>query len=251
MRFFTLILLYCLSSLGASAQLTISGTVFDISKLNFVEHVKVMSTGGMYAYTDSMGRYSILVNENDSLSFVYTDKPTQKFAVKTIPNTSQFDISLRIPVKSRYQLLKEVVVYSKTYREDSLENRETYRDVFGYSKPGLSTSITPDGGVGADVDELINIFRFKRNKRLHKFQQRLEEQEQDKYVNFRFNKIFVKRVTGLDGNALDSFMRWYRPGYEFTANSSEIVFNQYVLNAFYQFKKLGFVPPAKKPDELN
>jgi hypothetical protein len=139
-----------------------------------------------------------------------------------------------------------VVVFSKSYKEDSLENRQTYADIFEYKKPGLSTSVTPGGGVGADVDELINIFRFKRNKRLKSFQRRLETQEQEKYVDYRFNKLFVKRITGLDGILLDSFLVWYRPTYEFARASDELTFNQYILNAFYQFQKLVNVSPAKK-----
>lgn len=232
------------------AQLTISGHVLDKGKINLVENAKVVSTGGMFAMTDSLGKYSIPVMPGDSLYFVYNNKPTQKFAVNKISNPLQFDVSLHVFVNSKYNMLKEVVVYSKSYRQDSLENRRTYADVFEYQKPGLSTSITPGGGVGADVNELINIFRFRRNKRLKAFQNRLEDQERTSYVNYRFNKVIVSRITGLKSPALDSFLVWYRPGYEFAAASDEVVFNQYILNAFYHFKKWGFVDPAKTEEEL-
>lgn len=232
----------------AKAQIIISGRVLDNTKQNYVESAQVISTGGMFSITDSMGRYSITVHIQDSIYFIYNNKPTQKFPVKTITNYNDFDISLRIPVKGKYSVLKEVVVYSKTFRQDSLENRQTYADVFAYKKPGVSTSITPDGGVGADVNELINIFRFKRNKRLKAFRARVEEQENESYINYRFNKSFVKRLTGLESPALDSFMIWHRPTYEFTANSTEIEFNQYILNSYYQFKKMGFAQPGKLND---
>lgn len=209
----------------------------DNSKINFVEAVGVMSTGGKIAVTDSLGKYSIQAGAEDSLYFIYNNKPTQKFAVYKIPNTAQFDISLHILVKSRYSLLKEVVVYSKNYRQDSAENRENYGEIFSYKKQGIQTSVSPGGGVGLDANELINVFRFKRNKRLKAFQQRLEADEKEKYINYRFNKVFVKRVTQLQSPALDSFLIWYRPTYEFAANSSEIEFNQYILNASYHFKK--------------
>lgn len=230
------------------AQFTISGTVFDSSKINYVENVRVVSTGGMFAITDSLGKYSILANENDSLIFYYNNKPTQKFKVKSIVDPSQFNISLHINIKGKYRVLNEVVVFSKSYKQDSLENRQTYADVYDYKKPGLSTSITPGGGVGADVNELINIFRFKRNRRLRAFQQRLELQEQESYINYRFNKLLVKRMTGLTGIYLDSFLVWYRPTYDFVTESDELVFHQYILNAFYQFQKLVDIPDAKKED---
>lgn len=232
------------------AQLTISGTVLDKGKINLVPDVKVVSTGGMFSMTDSMGRYTIPVKEGDSLYFVYNNKPTQKFPVNKITNPVQFDVSIHLFVNSKYSVLKEVVVFSKTYRQDSLENRTTYADVFEYKKPGLSTSITPGGAVGADVNELINIFRFRRNKRLKSFQNRLEEQEKERYVNYRFNKLTVGRITGLKSPQVDSFLVWYRPSYQFAAAADVIAFNQYILNAFYHFQKWGFVDPAKKQDDL-
>ncbi len=249
LRYLFSVLFFFFPASSLHAQFTISGTVFDSSKINYVENVRVVSTGGMFAISDSLGRYSVMAGENDSLIFYYNNKPTQKFAVKTIPDPSRFNISLRINVKGKYHVLNEVVVFSKSYKEDSLENRQTYADIYNYQKPGLSTSITPGGGVGADVNELINIFRFKRNKRLRAFQQRLEMQEQEKYIDYRFNKLFVKRITRLDGILLDTFLVWYRPSYEFARNSDEIVFNQYILNAFYQYQKLVSVPAAKKEDQ--
>ena len=242
-----LLFFLCIST-AVRAQFTVSGNVLDKGKINLVPNVKVISTGGMFDMTDSMGRYSIPVKPGDSLYFVYNNKPTQKFPVNKIVNPVQFDVSLHVFVESKYSVLKEVIVYSKTYRQDSLENRQTYADVFEYKKPGVSTSITPGGMVGADVNELINVFRFRRNKRLKAFQNRLEQQEQEKYVNYRFNKLLVSRITGLKSPAVDSFIVWYRPSYEFAAASDEITFNQYILNAYYQFKKWGFVDPAKKED---
>lgn len=250
MRYLLTGLLLTLFSVASHAQIVISGTVLDNSKKNYVESARVESTSGMFCMTDSLGHYTIIVHENDSLFFTYNNKPTQKFPVKNITTPNQFDISLRIPVQSRYNVLKEVIVYSKSFKQDSLENRQTYADVFDYKKPGVSTSIGPGGTVGADVNELINIFRFKRNKRLKAFQLRLEEQEKEKYINYRFNKIAVKRVTGLADAALDTFMVWYRPTYEFAALSDEVQFNQYLLNASYLYKKKGYAAsPARKTDE--
>jgi hypothetical protein len=95
------------------------------------------------------------------------------------------------------------------------------------------------------------VFRFKRNKRIKAFQRRLELQEQEKYVNYRFSKVFVKRITGLQSPQLDSFLVWYRPDYEFARNSDELAFNQYILNAYYQFQKWQPVSPARKADETT
>jgi hypothetical protein len=226
----------CCCAIHANAQFFVTGTVYDSSKINLVEGVKVVSTSGVFAMTDSLGRYSIRVNETDSISFVFRNKPTQKFDVASMSDPSRFNISLHITVKGKYSTLSEVIVRTKSYREDSLENRKDYADIFAYKKPGFHTDISPSGVVGADLDELINIFRFKRNKQLKAFQRRLEFQEQEKYITYRFNKTVVKRITGLDGEQLDAFIIKYRPTYELVSNADEVAMNQYILKCFYQFK---------------
>lgn len=237
-----IIILVLLNSSGLFAQKkTISGTVFDISQLNYVENVRVMSSSGMIVKTDSMGKYTITADNSDSLIFFYNAKPTQKFAVSSIADPRQFNVSLKVAVKGKYSLLKDVVVYSKSHKEDSIENRIAYADIFNFQKPGLRSSISPDGVAGADLDEIINMFRFKRNKRMKMFQQRLELEEKEKYVNYRFSKPYVQRVTGLKSPLLDTFLVWYRPSYEFTIKSDELTFNEYILLAKYDFEKIQFV----------
>jgi hypothetical protein len=248
--FFTFIISTFLSAI-VFAQTTVKGTVFDKGNVNYVEAVIVYSTSGKVALTDSLGRYYIQTKAGDSIYFVYNNKPTQKFAVSKIDNVEQFDISIHVPVKAKYGLLKEVTVYSKNYKNDSAENRETYAKFFNYKKPGLSTSITPGGGVGLDANELINMFRFRRNRQIRQFQLWLEKDEQEKYVNYRFSKVFVRRITQLNSPALDTFLVWYRPSYRFTSNSSLIEFNQYVLNASYHFRKIMGLPEMVGRKEEN
>ncbi|HEX2682987.1 MAG TPA: hypothetical protein VHL77_03605 [Ferruginibacter sp.] len=230
------LLCFIFSAGNAFAQLSVSGTVFDSTKRNYVKHVRVETTQGKFTQTDSMGRYKIAVTENDSLSFIYQNKPTQKFAVKDIADLTQFDISLRVHVKGGYSTLKEVILYAKSYRQDSIENRITYEDVYNYRKPTIRTSISPSGAVGADINEIINMFRFRRNKRLNAFQARLEQQEQDKFVSYRFNKTFVGRITQLKGAELDGFMIRYLPTYEFASTADEVTFNNYILRSSYAYK---------------
>lgn len=247
-----LLLLFIVAGNQLQAQLTVTGTVFDSSKRNYVENVQVESSGGKVTRTDSMGRYKITVSEKDSLTFIYKNKPTQKFAVKDIASITQFDISLGITVKGGYHTLKEVIVFARSYREDSIENRQTYADVYNYRKPTIRTSISPSGAVGADVNEIINMFRFRRNKHLKAFQARLEQQEQDHFVNYRFNKNFVKRITGLQGAQLDTFMVRYLPTYQFASTADDVTFNKYVLNCSYAFKaELLKHEAIKLPEEIK
>jgi hypothetical protein len=220
-----------------TGQIIISGTVYDSTKLYVVPGVIIKSTGGGSTITDSLGAYHINTDEKDSISFYYANKPTQKFPVKSISNYNDFDISLQVRVFEKYKLLKEVKIFTKNYRQDSSENRLSYSKIFDYQKPGLHSTYTPGSPPGLDIDELINIFRFRRNKMNLVFQKRLIEEEQDKYVNYKFNNTLIKRVTGLSGVLLDKYKLLYTPSYEFLIIATELEFYEYILNTASQFKK--------------
>ena len=72
---------------------------------------------------------------------------------------------------------------------------------------------------------------------MEKFRERLLQQEKDKFVDHRFNKALVRRLTGLEGDALTRFMIYKRPSYEFTLFSTEYDFQYFIKNAGEEFKK--------------
>jgi plasmid maintenance system killer protein len=219
--------------------------VYDSSRSYPLEAVSVLSTSGKGTITNNEGFYEIEVAEQDSIWFSYLNKPTMKFPVLKIVNTMGFDISLQVSVP----ILREVKIKLKNYRQDSLQNRIDYAKIFNYQKPKLKT-VTPQYGVGAgfDLDEIINMFRFKRNKSIASFQKRLYQQEQDKFIDYRFNKALVRRLTQLDGNALDSFMRVFRPSFMFTKLAGDYDFHQYIKDAYLRFQK-GLAPLLFKEEE--
>jgi hypothetical protein len=240
-KFLQIVLTYFISALAinsAKAQLTITGNVYDSTKVVPVKDVIIKSTSGVIVMTDSNGHYEITAKNSDSLVFIYNYKPTLKFAVSDIAAANNFDIALHIRVAEKFKTLKEVRVYAKTYKQDSIENRERYAKIFEYDRPGLSLSSNAwSGAAGLDLNELVNIFRFKHNRQLQRMQERLMEEEKEKFISYRFSKTTVRRVTGLQGKELELFMKEYRPDFEFTQMSSLVDFYQYILNASYKFKE--------------
>jgi len=236
-----------LFSAAADAQLyKIRGTVYDSSRKYPLEAVSVLSSSGRGTSTGSDGAYEINVDVKDSIWFSYLGKPTMKFAVAGISNTMQFDISIHISIPT----LKEVKIRPRNYRQDSLQNRQDYAKIFNYEKPRLKV-VTPQygAGVGFDLDEIINMFRFKRNRSLAGFQKRLLEQEEEKFVNHRYSKNLVRRLTLLTGNELDSFMRRYRPSYTFTRFASDYDFHSWIKQTLFRFQN-GMPPlPLIKEEE--
>lgn len=222
---------------SAFAQIIISGTVYDSTRLYAVPSVDVFSTSGSSAITDSTGTYHINVAETDSISFYYKGKYTMKFPVKKISNYTAFDISLRVRINTKYKLLKGITVFSDTYRQDSVENRTNYSKIFGRENPTIRSNYELGGPAGFDLDELIGIFQFKKNKQNLAFQKRLMNDEQDRFVDYRFSSKTISRITGLTGDTLTKYKKLYRPSYFFVVNSTLTEFYQYILNTSYAFKK--------------
>ncbi len=220
---------------GSSQLITVSGTVFDITKRTPVEAVSVLSNSGKGTITDSLGKFSLSLNENDSLYFSFLNKSTPKYSVKDIQNPGAFDISIQRKIKE----LPGVFVKQKNYRLDSLQNRLDYEKIFDYKKPGLKTSMNSSDVnpvAGLDLDELINVFKFKKNKRMLAFQRRLEQDEKEKYINHRFNKGLIRKLTGLNSPEIDSFMIGYRPSYDMAVQFNDLEFGQFIVEAYKYYK---------------
>ena len=216
------------------AQYKIRGTVYDSTRTYPVELVSVLTTSGRGTITNSKGEYEIEVAEKDSIWFSYLNKPTIKFPVLKIITPFSFDIALRVNVP----VLKEIKIRQRNYKQDSIQNREDYAKIFNYRKPGLSV-VTPQYGqaAGFDLDEIINVFRFRRNKSIQSFQKRLLAQEHEKFVDHRFNKGLVRRLTSFTDNVLDSFMVIYRPSYRFAIITGDYDFQKYIKDSAERFKK--------------
>ena len=238
-----LLFLLLLSSFVVLAQhkkesyVTVSGTVYDISARIPIETVAVLSTSGNGTLTDSLGKYSFTVKTSDSIWFSMLGKTTVKFPIDTIANLEQFNIMIHVKVTE----LPEVRVRNKNYKFDSLENRRDYAKIFNFKKPSLVLSenrnYSPGSvSVGFDLQEIINMFRFKRNRSLAALQKRLLQQEREKYIDSRFTKYFVRKLTKLESPALEKFMMSYRPDYDIITSLNDLEFGYLIQKAFEEYK---------------
>jgi len=220
--------------LPANSQVQVKGTVYDVTQRNPLMDVTVLSSSGRAAVTDSFGHYSLVLESMDSIHFSYLGKPTKPVAVKDIPYPWDFNMSLHVTTG----MLPSVIVRPRSFRYDSMQNRMTYSKVFDFQKPNPLSTInsSPSGVVGMDPNAIINMFRFRRNRRMLAFQERLVQQEQDKYVDHRYNKAIVKRLTGLDKEELDAFMVRYRPDYDFVQSCNDLELFQYIWSCSKQYE---------------
>ena len=220
----------------AFGQVTIHGTVYNMYRTAPLNGVTVMANTGKGTATDSAGNYVITVNQEDSIYFSYLGRATVRYPVKDINSQNSFDIALHVDPTE----LKEVRVMPKDYRNDSIQNRKDYEKYFNYKKPGLKITDGSSGlgmGAGLDLDQLIEVFEYRKKREAVAFQHRLVEDEHEKFIDHRFNPSIVLKITHLQGDALDSFMVRYRPSYSFCEHATDYDLFDYIKLAFREYQK--------------
>jgi hypothetical protein len=218
---------------------TISGVVYDISGNRPIEAVIVNSSHSQ-TMTDSLGRYLITIGLKDSLWFSLLGKQTPKYAIDTITDPNHFNIMIHI---LDYDL-PEVRVRNTYFKYDSIQNRMDYAKYFNYQPPGIKfttrpTPLSSGGGMSfcIDLDEILNMFRSHRNRNLEFLEKRLVTQEKDRYVNYRFTKRFVQKITHLEGDALQKFMDYCRPSFEVLGLLNDLELGQYIQKKYTHYKR--------------
>ena len=240
MRFswISFVFIFCYQLTAHSQVLKVSGSVYDYNNRLPIESVAVQCTCGSGTLTDSNGHYSLLLTEHDSIYFSYLGKNTMKYPVDTIRYPEDFEIGLHVDAK----WLPEVKVQTHNYYMDSVLNRRAYAKIFDYKKPGLGLSKTTSSyipgsvTVGLDLDALINMFRFRKNRQMLSFQNRLEKEEQDKYINHRYSIRLVKQLTKLESPELDNFMNDYRPDYAILQQMNDLELGYFIELCYKDYK---------------
>jgi hypothetical protein len=159
---------------------------------------------------------------------------------------TQFSLALHVYVAS----LPNVIVRAPRYQIDSMMNREFYAKIFDWRKPNPLNSVNVGPtGVGMDPNAIINLFRFRNNRRIAALQERLIAEEEGKYIDYRFSKNRVKKITGLEGSLLEKFMVKYRPPYDFVALCNDLELGYYIQQCFVQeYGRLPELAPDVLPE---
>lgn len=145
--------------------------------------------------------------------------------------TATYDISL----EQNPELLQLVMVgeYSN-YQLDSISRREEYHKFYDSKKAKLIDN-SSTGAFGLKLSPVS--FFSKKEKQKRKLLQRLQYNEEQYYIDFRFATTYVSRLTGLQADSLHTFMLRYRPTYFYARKSSQEDMLLYVNDKFKEFKK--------------
>lgn len=205
-----LLLLFFISAVSFAQTKYFYGRLVDSITLLPVQDVHVIDRSTRQGdVTNGRGLFVLEGNLGDTLSFIKVGYRPQNFVLKG--NRAAMD-TLSITIYPEVHELQAITVSAYAYRDyqqDSAERRKDFGEAIGYAHHMVESS-NSGAGIGFSLDRIFD-GKEKRRRRAFKFFQENEEQQ---YVNFRFNPILLHSLTGLRGKQLSDFIAKYQPSYQ-------------------------------------
>lgn len=230
---YTLIFFLVLPFHGWSQQY-LTGKIFKTNSTETLLSVSIHNiTEQRYDLSDEDGSYRIQAAPGDHIAFSSVGYKADTLTVTASLLTASCPIYLDI----RPQELQAVRVgqYSN-YQLDSMDRRKEYAWVYEHDNtPHFARDRQGADGVGIT----LNIFRNTSSaaKQRIRLEKRLEKEEEDYYVDFRYNKDYVARITHLKGDSLKQFMQRYRPSYDYCRKAANVDILVYISDSYKQYMK--------------
>jgi len=235
---FILICFNCLAQ-----EKVVAGIIFDKEGKERVASVNIDNiTRGISVFNNLKGEFRIDAREGDQLVF-----SRQQYLSDTIKvqNTAVLAIYLsRLAIR-----LKEVTVRDSLINPDKklAATKNDFTKIYGSLSYRDFLSTPSYGGAGLSIDALWNsISRSGRNAA--RLQEIIQTDYQQNVIDYRFNRTFVAKITGLKNEKLTSFMFRYRPGYFTAKTASEYEFVSMIRNNLRRFlrnQRIYSLPPLK------
>jgi len=209
----------------STAQVIASGKVYDAAAHVIMPGVSIIvlhRNEGMQS--DDHGRYYLHVKAGDTLQFSFVGYTSRKLFV---PGGNEF-FSEDVYLTEKDLDLPEVNIKGfRSYRQDSVDNRKFNATIFNYRQPSATSKVL--GSILSPYGIHMPYHRARHGNSLSRFQDKLVEEEQARFVDYKFNQQLVRSITGLAEPQLSDFMHKYRPSYEFVSSVSEYDFLEQIM----------------------
>ena len=189
-------------------------------------------TKHVYNVSDMGGNYRIAATEGDTLIFSSAGYLPDTIIIQTIDLVSGLYVSLT----PFFVALPSVTVSENAYQADSIKRREEYSFILDKKHPVKLVNEKRVGDAPGLNFSPIGYFstREKQKRRLKK---RLIQQEEDYYIDYKFSAERVSQLSGLKGDSLKTFVKLYRPSYEFCRKTDNQLMLVYINDKLKLFMK--------------
>jgi len=220
------------------------GIVFDKTSKERVASINIHDLNNhLTVYNNLKGEFAIKAVVGDTL--VFSRQEYHSDTIKVQNNDPLIVYMTRLVIQ-----LKEVTVRDSALTpEQQLE--KTMREYSKVYSPSLNSDFwatDPYGGLGISIDAIWNsISREGRNAAALRAE--IERDYEQNVIDYRFNRTFVARLTGLKGEKLTSFMTRYRPGYYTVKTMTDYEFITMIranLRRYLRNQRIYTLPPLNR-----
>lgn len=224
------------------AQVHLRGMVYiDSVQQRPADSAMLYVSTGRHWYTNRQGMYSIDLPVYDTLFIFYQHKILALPINAAVLRQPYLNIYLNDTAHGRLAVeqLKPVFVKSN-YKEDSINNRRDYDNIFNYRKPTLASNNkwkdstngiplnTQNKKLGLVSTSIFGIGRTGKQKQ--HLQKRLVANEQLNYVANWFRPALVQKYCDMrNKDSLNFFVIHYTPAYKDFIAMNEIDLAQYII----------------------
>jgi len=245
-------LIFCFLLIAAkcfSQDKTVDGIVIDKESKDRIATVIVHNiTAGTSVFNNLKGEFTIAAQTGDVLVFSRAEYHSDTLKVQNNFHLAVYMAPLAI--RLREVTVRDTVL---TPAKRLAATKQEFGKAYGSLAYGDLLSTSPGSGAGLCIDAIFNsLSRSGRNAaRLREIIQGDYEQNA---IDFRFNRTYVGKITGLKDDKLTAFMRRYRPGYYTVTTANEYEFVTMIRNNLRRFtrnQRLYTLPELVTPPVLN
>lgn len=232
MRYTCTVILLLLISFSGSAQTFLTGKVRKKESAEILISVSIQNhTQRKYDLSDEGGNYRIPARGGDLLIFSSVGYLADTLVVTPAMLAGDCPILLETRV---VELPSFQVGSLSNYQSDSIARREEYKWIYDHGgKTDLVQKERKQDGVGVN----LNLFRSgsKEDKDWEKLKRRLIKEEEQHYIDYRYSREYVSRLTHLSGDALQKFMEQYRPSYDYARRAAQVDILVFINDSYKKF----------------
>lgn len=245
--------------LALKAQIRVSGKIWKGYQNEVpASGIIVTTSSGAKAISNDSGYYQIEVYRKDTLKVFEDNRLIVQYPFLYISTPRQFNIYLSnvnfytLPINQ----LADVKVISRNYKQDSINTRAEYADIFNYKKEKLNMGNnklrekayfmgqefdldTKDKKLSLlDVGSLASVLSTKKNKEKKRYQAFAINNEKAGYVEHRFTPAIVEKYGNIhNDDSINAFIKKYAPSYDSLIKMNELDLGMYIINSAKAFKK--------------
>lgn len=246
---------YCFSLLFAfflvykthAQQIHIKGFIFSEDKNEALAFVNILQNpSGQRTYTNKFGAFSIIARASDTLEISMIGYQSKRILLKDF-GIHQSDTILKIYLQAKVYSLNRFEVNRNKYRNDSLAKHfatilKTDSLLNNYNKirywPRSTQFVVSPIGIGCTGCITAIWFRYsKRGQEITKTLRLIDHYKAQQKIDEKFSKDFIQKITGLDGELLEVFMKHCKLPDTFILDASEYDLGIATKNCLISFKQ--------------